>query len=66
MFQKLLQTLRAVADRHRSKVISKDEVSITIAMVAIQYVLRQEEVGGVIIGAHNERSVIGMYLCCLE
>ena len=60
MFQELLQTLRAIADRHGSKVLHKKVESVTIAMVAIQYVLGLEEVGGVIIGAHDERSVVSV------
>ena len=51
LFQELLRTLRSIAARH-----SSDNARVTIAMVAIQYVLQQKAVGGVIIGAHNNRS----------
>ena len=51
LFQELLQTLQSIANRH-----SSNDSTVTIAMVAIQYVLQQEAVGGVIIGAHNNRS----------
>lgn len=57
LFQKLLQTLRAVADRHGS-ISTPDEVGkldVSIAMVAISYVLKQEQVSSVIIGAHSNK-----------
>jgi aryl-alcohol dehydrogenase-like predicted oxidoreductase len=43
LFQALLTTCRAVADRHSSS-------NATIATVAIAWVLRQQAVGGVIVG----------------
>ncbi len=49
-FQQLLCTLREVADRHSTK-----ERRISIAMVAIQYILSRKQVGGVIIGARDEK-----------
>ena len=50
LFQELLRTLREVADRH-----SNEEKRVSIAMVAIQYILSREQVGGVIIGARDEK-----------
>ncbi len=47
LFQELLQTLRTIAERHG--------VVVSIAMVAISYVLRQKQVKSVIIGAHNDK-----------
>lgn len=59
LFQQLLQTLRGIADRHTPlQLLTQDAVrekQVSIAMVAIQYVLCQKQVGGVIIGAHNEK-----------
>ena len=49
-FQQLLGTLREVADRHTDR-----EREVSIAMVAIQYILSQRQVGGVIVGARNEK-----------
>jgi aryl-alcohol dehydrogenase-like predicted oxidoreductase len=49
-YQKLLQTLRAVASRH----------GVGIAEVAAGYVLQQPAVGGVIIGARNRAHLAGL------
>ena len=49
-FQQLLQALRKIADGH-----SQEDKEVSVAMVAIQYILSQQQVGGVIIGACNER-----------
>ena len=51
-FQQLLRSLRAVADRHSDQ---KKKKEVSIAMVAIQYILSQRQVGGVIVGARNEK-----------
>lgn len=55
LFQKLLQTLREVADRYGSVSTpdNKAKLEVSIAMVAISYVLKQEQVSSVIIGAHS-------------
>ena len=50
LYQHLLQTLREIADQQ-----SKPGQHVSIGMVAIQYVLSQRQVGGVIIGARNEK-----------
>jgi aryl-alcohol dehydrogenase-like predicted oxidoreductase len=58
LFQELLTALRAIADRHQAveAVVSGDGTaassrSITVADVAIRWVLQQRGVGGVIVGA---------------
>lgn len=57
LLQQLLVTLRRVADRHTPPATPAgppmDRVSI--AMVAMQYILSQRQVGGVITGAHHDR-----------
>lgn len=62
LFQDLLRTLRAIADRHSESAMaaaaaagSGSVARVSVAMVAIAYVLRQEQVKSVIIGAHSER-----------
>lgn len=56
LYQELLQVLRQIADRHSPlTTLSGLQIErVSIAMVAIQYVLSQSQVGGVIVGAHNE------------
>ena len=49
-FQQLLYTLREIADGHSTK-----ERRVSIAMVAIQFILSQKQVGGVIVGARDEK-----------
>ncbi len=63
LYQELLQTLQNVAKRHRSLDTPGDKPA-SIAMVAIQYILSQEHVGGVIIGAHNSKYAgIAPHIC---
>ena len=50
LFQQLLWTLREIANRH-----SKPGQPVSIGMVAIQFVLSQRQVGGVIVGARSEK-----------
>ena len=57
LFQELLQTLRRVGDRH-SPLTTPDGIhieSVSIAMVAMQYVLSQQQVGAIITGAHSDK-----------
>jgi hypothetical protein len=61
LFQQLLQTLRSIADRHGCVVgLDGAEVGVSVAMVAISYVLRQKQVKSVIIGAHSDK-LVGEY-----
>ncbi len=57
LFQRLLEVLRTIADRHGSMQIHGCEHSlpVCIAMVAISYVLRQDQVKSVIVGSHSNR-----------
>ena len=56
LFQQLLRVLRQIADRHGSiQVLEGATMDVTIAMVAISYVLRQRQVKSVIIGAHSAK-----------
>ena len=57
LFQELLQTLSNIARRCGPLETPEGAniEAVSIAMVAIQYVLSQEQVGGVIIGAHNPK-----------
>lgn len=60
LFQRLLQVLRSIADRHGS-VLGHDgaALDVSIAMVAISYILGQRQVKSVIIGAHSDKYVGG-------
>jgi len=56
LYQELLQALRRVADRHGPFIATSGaHVDVTLAMVAIQYILSQTQVGGVIIGARDAK-----------
>ena len=56
LYQELLQALRRVADRHSPVIVpSGSHVCASVAMVAIQYILSQNQVGGVIIGASDTK-----------
>lgn len=59
LYQELLRVLRGIADRCSPVMTSTPGglrfVSVSIAMVAIQYVLSQNQVGGIIYGAHDGR-----------
>ena len=56
LFQELLQTLCGIADRHTSLTATGGggDSRVSVAMVAIQYNLSQKQVGGVIIGSHDD------------
>ena len=56
LYQELLQVLRRVADRHSSVLVpSRSHVCASVAMVAVQYILSQTQVGGVIVGASDTK-----------
>ena len=61
--QQLLRVLHSVADGHSPLTGQDGSIvdPVSIAMVAIQYIRSREEVGGVIIGAHNEKYVVYIY-----
>lgn len=56
LFQELLCVLHGIAGRHGT-VMTADgsHINVTIAMVAMQYVLTQKQVGAIIIGSHDGR-----------
>lgn len=63
LYQELLQALRRVADRHSPVIApSGSHVCASVAMVAIQYILSQNQVGGVIIGASDTKWDVA-YVC---
>lgn len=51
LFQKLLQVLRDIAAEIPPITLNHEAVSVTIAVVAIAYVLHLPAVGGVILGS---------------
>ena len=58
LFQQLLEALRKIANQHGSVPApdGKDERQpVSVAMVAISYVLGQDQVTSVILGAHGNR-----------
>lgn len=56
LFQELLKTLKNVADRHSPfATLEGVELDVSIAMVAMSYILGQRQVKSVIIGAHNDK-----------
>ena len=67
LFQELLRVLRVIADSHSPLTVSGPNESlqllvshVTVAMVAVAYVLLQPAVGGVILGSINSER----YGCC--
>lgn len=56
VFQELLCALRTIADRHDSvTTVDGSHLKVTIAMVAMQYILSQGQVSAIIIGSHDSR-----------
>ena len=55
LFQKLLQVLSDLAAEIPPVILNKETVRVTIAMVAIAYVLDLPAVGGVILGSLDPR-----------
>ena len=56
LYQRLLGTLRVVGDRHTPHTAPDGVmVDVSIAMVAMSYVLSQRQVKGIIIGAHSDK-----------
>ncbi len=55
LYQELLQTLQKVATRHTAMGGLDIRRVTSISMVAIQYILNQEQVKGVIIGSHDSK-----------
>lgn len=68
MFQDLLSVLHSVALSHSPLTVqaTPDDIvqidHVTVAMVAIAYVLRLPEVGGVILGTLNMRLAVVYFL----
>ena len=56
LFQRLLVVLRQIADNHSPLIVSSNlnVIKVTIAMVAIQYVLSRDGVKAVITTAHKQ------------
>ena len=65
LFQRLLLTLRVVADRAGSITPPGGGVrmKVSIAMVAICYILRQKQVSSVIVGGHCGKLVCKVHMC---
>lgn len=57
LYQELLQVLKSIATRHTPL---KGE-PVSVSMVAIQYILCQEQVEAVIIGSHDSKYVSPIY-----
>ena len=56
LFQRLLRVLRGIADRHGSILTGRGaNLNVSVAMVAISYILKQDQVSSVIIGSHNNK-----------